>query len=158
MAQVTTITAGQLGTFHHSSKRTHNPKSHSNKVDFSVKRGRDTNNKTGNFFSNHYNLGPRSNRRVLNSNEGNNSIRMKAKSFPSSYDLNPSNINFGNDSTREYNNNGNIYRKGKYLIREAQNHYRQGGSRNQYMYWESDFRIRTTGDLASNGLPFFISD
>ena len=144
MAQVTTITAGQLGTYHHSAKRTHNSKSNNRIVDISVKRGREIN-KTGNFLTNHYNLGPKNNRRFLNDS---NNLRMKAKAVPSNYILNPGSISIGNDGIRDYNNNGNNYRKGKYLMKEAQNHYRQGGRRNQYLYWGSDLRVQTTEDTS----------
>ena len=45
-----------------------------------------------------------------------------------------------------YDNNDTTYKKGKYLIKEAQNHYRQGGRRNQYMYWGSDLRVQPMHD------------
>ena len=70
------------------------------------------------------------------------------KAVPSNYILNPGSIGIGNDGIRDYNNNGNNYRKGKYLMKEAQNHYRQGGRRNQYLYWGSDLRVQTTEDTS----------
>ena len=144
MAQVTTITtSGQLGTYH-SPKRTNNPKSNNKTVDLSVRRSRELANRAGNFYTNHYNLVPKNNRRIINHNES-NSIRMKAKLVPSSYTSNPGrNNNVGNDGS--YDNNDTTYRKGKYLIKEAQNHYRQGGRRNQYMYWGSDLRVQPMDD------------
>ena len=148
MAQATTITAGQLGTYHNSAKRTHTTKSNNRTtVDISVRRGKEIN-KTGNLFSNSYNSGPKNNRRVMSNSES-NYTRMKTKPVPSSYVLNPGSISIGNDSHRDYNNNVTINRKGKYLMKEAQNHYRQGGRRNQYLYWGSDLRVRTTDEPSS---------
>ena len=150
MAQVTMITTGQLATDHSPTahKRNSPTKKVYNKkivVDWSVRNNKEINKSGTTYYSSHNSV-HKSNRRTQNNNE-NSGSKMDSKLNHHPIIRNPVHNSKSGIENICYDNNNSyedfIDKSGKYLMKNAQNHYRPCG-RNQKMYFESYQRVQSS--------------
>ena len=150
MTQVTMITTGQLATHHspaahkssNTAKKVYNKKT---LVDWSARKSKEINKLGATSYSPHNSI-YKNNRRTQNNNE-NSGSKMNAKLNRHTNITSPVHNSQSNFENICYNNNITYEdvtcKGGKYLMKNAQNHYRPYG-RNKKMYFESYQRVQST--------------